>query len=114
MAKSKEEIEKEILRYLDENSTHKGDESLPGCGLRHGIACALGTCRDNIPRVTPLDFFNDGLNIWILGDPGGKLVNIRANPNVSVGIYTCMDHSVENRSIQLWGKASLITKREQK
>jgi len=114
MAKSKEEIEKEILSFLDENSTHPGDESLPGCGLRHGIACALGTCRDNIPRVTPLDFFNDGLNILILGDPGGKLVNIRANPDVSVGIYTRMDHSVENRSIQLWGKASLITRREQK
>lgn len=114
MAKSKEEIEKEILRFLDENSTHTGDESLPGCGLRHGIACALGTCKDNTPRVTPLDFFNDGLNIWILGDPGGKLVNIRANPKVAVGIYTRMDHSVENRSIQLWGKASLITYRKQK
>lgn len=109
MAKSKEEIEKEILKFLDENSTHPGDGTQPGCGLKHGIACALGTCRDNLPRVTPVDFFNDGLNIWILGDPGGKIVNIRANPNVAVGIYTRMDHSVENRSIQLWGKASLIT-----
>ena len=109
MAKSKEEIEKEILQFLDENSTHTGDESRPGCGLSHGIACALGTSKDNIPRVTPVDFFNDGLNIWILGDPGGKIVNIRANPKVAVGIYTRMDHSVENRSIQLWGQASLIT-----
>jgi len=114
MAKSKEEIEKEIIRFLDENSTHKGDESLPGCGLQHGLACALGTCRDNLPRVTPVDFFNDGLTLWILGDPGGKLVNIRSNPDVAVGIYTRMDHSVENRSIQLWGKASLVTKGEQK
>lgn len=109
MARSKQEIEKEILSFLDTNSTHSGDEKLPGCGLQHGLACALGTCRDNLPRVTPVDFFNDGLNIWILGDPGGKIVNIRANPNVAVGIYTRMDHSVENRSIQLWGKASLVT-----
>jgi len=100
MAKSKEEIEKEILSFLDLNSTHKGDGTQPGCGLQHGLACALGTCRDNLPRVTSVDFFNDGLNIWILGDPGGKIVNIRANPNVAVGIYTRMDHSVENRSIQ--------------
>jgi nitroimidazol reductase NimA-like FMN-containing flavoprotein (pyridoxamine 5'-phosphate oxidase superfamily) len=114
MAKSKEEIEKEILKFLDENSDHKGDGTQPGCGLRHGIACALGTCRDNLPRVTPVDFFNDGLTLWILGDPGGKIVNIRSNPNVAVGIYTRMDHSVENRSIQLWGKASLITLEKQK
>ena len=109
MVKSKEEIEKEIMSFLDENSTYKGDGTQPGCGLKHGLACALGTCRNNLPRVTPVDFFNDGLNIWILGDPGGKIVNIRANPDVAVGIYTRMDHSVENRSIQLWGKASLIT-----
>jgi hypothetical protein len=100
MAKSKEKIEKEILSFLDENSTHPGDGTQPGCGLKHGLACALGTCRDNLPRVTPVDFFNDGLNIWILGDPGGKIVNIRTNTNVSVGIYTRMNHSVENQSIQ--------------
>ncbi len=109
MAKIKEEIEKEIIRFLDENSTHKGDGTQPGCGLQHGLACALGTCRDNLPRVTPIDFFNDGLTLWIMGNAGGKLANIRSNPNVAVGIYTRMDHSVENQSIQLWGKASLIT-----
>jgi len=114
MAKSKEEIEKEIIRFLDENSTHKGDGTQPGCGLRHGIACALGTSKNNLPRVTPIDFFNDGLTLWMIGDPGGKLGNIRSNPNVAVGIYTRMDHSIENRSIQLWGKASLVTYRTQK
>jgi len=113
MDKSKEAIEREIIEFLDENSTKKGDGSLPGCGLKHGIACALGTSNNNIPRVTPVDFFNDGLTLWILGDPGGKLGNIRSNPNVAVGIYTRMDHSKENRSIQLWGKASLVTKRHQ-
>jgi len=113
-AKSKQEVEKEILEFLDENSTHAGDGTQSGCGLRHGIACALGTCKDNIPRVTPIDFFNDGLNLWMMGNVGGKLVNIRSNPNVSVGIYTRMDHAVENRSIQLWGKASLITLEKEK
>ena len=109
MVRTKEEIEKEILRFLDESSSKKADPSDPYWGTKPGIACALGTSKDNIPRVTPIDFYNDGLTLWILGDPGGKLVNIRANPNVAVGIYTRMDHSVENRSIQLWGKASLIT-----
>ena len=113
MEKSNEEIEREIVRFLDENSTHKGDGTQPGCGSKHGIACALGTCKNNLPRVTPIDFYNDGLTLWMIGDPGGKLGNIRSNPNVAVGIYTRMDHSKENRSIQLWGKASLLTKRQQ-
>ena len=114
MGKSNEEIEKEIIRFLDENGTHKGDGTQPGCGAKHGIACALGTCKNNMPRVTPIDFYNDGLTLWMIGDPGGKLGNIRSNPNVAVGIYTRLDHSVENRSIQLWGKASLLTKRQHK
>lgn len=113
MGKSREEIEKEIISFLSRTSTQKGDGTLPGCGLKHGNACALGTCRDNIPRVTPVDFFNEGLTLWILGDPGGKLGNIRANPQVSVAIYTPMDHSKENRSLQLWGNATLVMKRHQ-
>jgi len=114
MGKSREEIEKEIISFLNSTSTKKGDGTLPGCGLKHGNACTLGTCKDNIPRVTPVDFFNDGLTIWILGDPGGKLGNIRSNPRVAVAIYTPMDHAKENRSLQLWGKATLVTRRHQK
>ena len=114
MGKSSEEIEKEIISFLNSTSTKKGDGTLPGCGLKHGNACTLGTCKDNIPRVTPVDFFNDGLTIWILGDPGGKLGNIRSNPRVAVAIYTPMDHAKENRSLQLWGKATLVTRRHQK
>ena len=113
MKTNREAIEREIITFLDTHSTKKGDGSQPGCGLQHGIACALGTCNNNTPRVTPIDFFNDGLTLWMLGDPGGKLGNIRANPNVAVGIYTPMDHTKENRSIQLWGKAELVTKRHQ-
>ncbi len=105
MERTKEEIKKEIIRFLDENSS-KASKS--------GSACALGTCKDNIPRVTPIDFYNDGLTLWMTGDPGGKLENIRANPNVSVGIFSPIDHSKVNRSVMLKGKASLVTYREQK
>lgn len=105
MGRTKAEIEKEILKFLDESSSKAS---------KPGIACALGTSRDNIPRVTPIDFYNDGLTLWMTGDPGGKLENIRLNPNVSIGIYTPIDRSKENRSIMLKGKASLVTYREQK
>ncbi len=105
MAKSKEEIEREIIKFLDESSSKKS---------KPGTPCALGTSKDNIPRVTPIDFYNDGLTLWMTGDPGEKIATIRANPNVSVGIFSPIDRSKENRSVMLKGKASLVTYREQK
>jgi hypothetical protein len=113
MVRTKEEIEKEILIFLNKSSSKKADPSDPYWGTKPGIACALGTSKDNIPRVTPIDFYNDGLTLWMTGDPGEKLATIRSNPNVSVGIFSPIDRSKENRSIMLKGKASLVTKREQ-
>ena len=104
MVRTKEEIEKGILRFLDESSTKK---------TRPGTPCTLATSRDNIPRATPMSFYNDGLTLWMSGDPGGKMENIRANPDVSVAIYSLHDRSKENRSIMLKGKASLVTYGEQ-
>ena len=113
MVRTKEEIEKEIIRFLDESSSKKADPSDPNGGTKPGIACALGTSKDNIPRVTPIDFYNDGLTLWMTGDPGEKIATIRSNPNVSIGIFSPIDRSKENRSIMFKGKASLVTKREQ-
>ena len=113
MGRTKEEIEKEIIKLLDENSSKKGDPSQPGFEINFGTPCALGTSKNDIPRVTRIDFYNDELTLWMSGEPGGKMENIRANPNVSVAIYSPHDRSKENRSIMLKGKASLVTYREQ-
>ncbi len=114
MERTREEIEKEIIIFLDASSSKKADPSDTRFGTKPGIACALGTSKDDIPRVTPIDFYNDGLTLWMTGDPGEKLATIRANPNVSVGIFSPIDRSKENRSVMLKGKASLVTYREQK
>ena len=37
MGKSREELEKEIIQFLDEGSTKKGDMNAK-CALKHGIA----------------------------------------------------------------------------
>ena len=68
----------------------------------------LATAKNNVPRATPVDFFNDGLTIWIVGEPGQKLGNIRSNNRVAVGVYHPMDHSKLNRSLQVQGRATLI------
>ena len=98
--KSREQLERQMREFLDEASSKPGTSTLPGCPLNHGLACVLATVHDNIPRATPVDFFSDGLTIWIAGEPGLKIRNIRSNPNVAVGIYHPMDHSKLNRSMQ--------------
>ncbi len=106
--KSREQLEKEILAFLNDASTKPGTSIAPGCQLRHGLACVLATVHDTIPRATPVDFFNDGLVIWIAGEPGLKIRNIRSNPSVAVGIYHPVDHSKLNRSLQIQGTATLL------
>ena len=106
---SVKELEKELIDFLDRMSNKPGGKrTKPGCNIIHGKACALGTCVDDMPRVTPIDFFSEGLIVWIAGEPGGKIANIMRNPNVSVGIYEPVDHSREQKSLQIFGTAELI------
>jgi len=104
-----QELERELIAFLDAMSNHPGGKrTKPGCNQKHGKACALGTCVDNKPRVTPIDLYSDGLTPWLAGEPGGKIANIMRNPNVSIGIYEPVDHSREQKSLQIWGTAQLI------
>ncbi len=106
------ELEEEIIAFLHKMANKPGGKRIkPGCNLVHGKACALGTCVDNKPRVTPIDLYHDGLIPWIAGEPGGKIANIMRNPNVSIGVYEPVDHSIEQKSLQIWGKAELINKK---
>ena len=106
--KSREALEREIREFLHEASSKPGTSTKPGCPLNHGLACVLATVHENMPRATPVDFFCDGLTIWIAGEPGLKVCNIRSTPGVAVGIYHPMDHSKLNRSLQIQGTATLF------
>ena len=67
---SKEELEKEIIDYL---------------GKKH--PCSLATCGKNgVPRISVVDYINDGLIIYILSEGGKKFKNIRENNQVAIGI----------------------------
>ena len=113
MKRTKKEIEKEILEFLNEHSSKKRDLSKPA-GANYGVPCALGTCRDNIPRVTLIDFYSVGLTLWMVGDPGGKIADMRANPDVSIAIYgRVADRTEGHKSLRLLGKATLVTYAEQ-
>ena len=112
----REDLEKEIMDFLD-NTSGKVEPN-PGpqsCGINHRTSLVLATSYDDEPRATPLEFFNEGLIIFIFGEPGGKIANIKRNPKVCATIYEQpMDHSKTQRSIQIWGKAELISVRNDK
>jgi len=65
--------------------------------------CTLVTSKDDIPRGTPLEYFPDGLMLYIGPDPGKKTINLRANPNVSVSIYNNFDPDWDRDWPTLWG-----------
>jgi nitroimidazol reductase NimA-like FMN-containing flavoprotein (pyridoxamine 5'-phosphate oxidase superfamily) len=108
--KSKAAIRKEIIEFL--NATSACVDPKPkkqSCGLIHKNALVLATYSKNKPRATVLEFFNEELTLYIFGEPGGKIANIKRNPNVSAVVYEQpLDHSRFQKSLQIFGEAELI------
>ena len=110
---SAKELEKEIIEFLMERASKSGGKNTgSGCNLKHGRACVLATSHEDVPRATPIDFFCDNtLNLWFNAEPGGKIANVMRNPKVSVGIFEPVDHTIDQKSLQLWGKARIINEK---
>ncbi len=110
---SKAVIRKKILAVL--NATAGQADTCSGkyrCGMVHRNALVLATSYNDQPRATALEFFNEGLTLYILGGPGGKIANIRRNPKISAFIYEQpLDHKKIQPSLQIFGTAGLITVR---
>ena len=71
--------------------------------LKKLTMCTLITSRDDIPRGTPLEYFSDGLTLYISPDPGTKVENLKVNPNVAVSIYNNVHPDWENEWQGVWG-----------
>jgi len=113
---SREELEKEILAFLDKTCCIPDPNPGPhSCGTIHRTSLVLATSYEDEPRATPLEFFHEGLTLYVFGEPGGKIANIKRNPRVCAAIYEQpLDHSKLQRSLQLWGDAQLISVRNDK
>ncbi len=111
--KSMARIKQEIIRFLDR--TCGLPDKKPGkhsCGMIHRNALVLATSFRDVPRATPLEFFHEGLTLYVFGEPGGKIANIKRNSTVSAAIYEQpLDHSKRQQSLQVFGKAELISVR---
>lgn len=92
---SRKELGKEILQFIS----------------RHKI-CTLATCTENIPRATPVHYLNEGMTLYIFAEGGGKLKNLKKNPNISLGIHGPYKDFLSVKGLQIWGKAEIIYQKE--
>jgi nitroimidazol reductase NimA-like FMN-containing flavoprotein (pyridoxamine 5'-phosphate oxidase superfamily) len=80
------------------------------------MMCVLSTCSDNVPRATPIEYRSKGFDLYLAGDPGTKIDNIRSNPRVSVGIFDPKFAETRNwldvEGLQITGQAHLIERGE--
>jgi len=111
--KSKAMIKKDIIDFLNASAGQIDPKSGKySCGIIHRTSLVLATSAKDTPRATVLEFFNEGLTIYIFGEPGGKIANIKRNAKVSAVIYEQpLDHAKLQKSLQIFGKAELINVR---
>jgi len=90
-----EELKREITQFIK----------------KHKI-CTLATCSGNIPRSTPVRYMSRGMIIYVFAEGGGKIANLRKNPNVSLSLYGAYKGFASVKGLQLWGKAEVIEQKE--
>jgi uncharacterized pyridoxamine 5'-phosphate oxidase family protein len=88
---SREELEKEVIDYLSKKQP-----------------CSLATCgKDCAPRISVVDYVNDGLTIYIISEGGDKFKNLKENNRVAVGIGTGAK-ALKTRGVNIWGIADVF------
>ena len=78
--------------------------------LRKNHPCTLATCgSDGAPRVSVVDYVNEGLAIYIFSEGGQKFNNIAVNNRVAVGIGTSARTITSVRGLNIQGRAEVFT-----
>ena len=96
--KRPEELEEIIIHYLD---THN---------VLH-----LATSRGDEPRSTPLEYYNNGMTVFISSEGGGKFANLKENDRVAYSIsdpYDPVEDFFGAKGLQCWGKARYFAKND--
>ena len=72
----------------------------------------LSTCKNNLPRTTPLEYRLHGLTFYILSEGGNKFNNLKVNKNVSFSIaapYHPKKDFWGSKGVQAWGKSKVYS-----
>jgi len=97
------ELGKALAQKLNKEMPREQLEEHIASTLKTVRMCTLVTTKDDIPRATPLEYFSEGLTIYMSPDRGTKTRNIEANPNISISIYNILFPDWENAWEGLWG-----------
>ena len=89
---SQDELEREIIDYLSKRQP-----------------CSLATCgKDGAPRISVVDYINEGLTIYIFSEGGEKFKNLRENNRVAIGVGVG-SRVTNTRGVNIWGIAEVFT-----
>ena len=69
----------------------------------------LSTSFNDIPRATPVEYYNNGATLYIIAEEGEKIKNIEKNPNISFSIYASYSGWLSVKGVQITGKAKILT-----
>ena len=81
--------------------------------LKRNNVLHLSTCKNKLPRTTPLEYRLDGFTFYILSEGGNKFNNLKENKNVSFSIaepYFPKQDFWGGKGLQAWGKAMVYTR----
>jgi hypothetical protein len=104
-------LEIDFVNVLKRTVRHPGADELRARlvkFLRNNAIGTLATCWENLPRSTPVRYKSYDVDVYILTEGGGKIFNIRRNPEVSFSVYGRYAGFTTCRCVQLWGRASII------
>jgi general stress protein 26 len=93
-----EEFEKVVVDYLNSHN------------VLH-----LATSKNDEPRSTPLEYFNNGLTVFISSEGGGKFANLKVNPKISYSIADPYDIATDffgASGLQVWGTVTTFKKND--
>jgi hypothetical protein len=82
---------------------------------RHNVL-HLATGGPGGPRSTTLEYFHDGLTLYIASEGGGKIANIKADPRVSFTIadpYAPQEDFFGAAGLQGWGTATVFRRHDE-
>jgi nitroimidazol reductase NimA-like FMN-containing flavoprotein (pyridoxamine 5'-phosphate oxidase superfamily) len=71
--------------------------------------CVLSTCGANGPIASPIEYYVDGLDVYMLPDPGTpKLKAMQKDPRVSLAVHQPYHGWHTARGVQYFGQAEII------
>jgi nitroimidazol reductase NimA-like FMN-containing flavoprotein (pyridoxamine 5'-phosphate oxidase superfamily) len=78
--------------------------------------CVLATSNQaGVPRASPVEYYAEGVNLYMTVDPGVKVENLKGNPRISVGVCNSIRPEWKNgidwatvKSAQITGEVKFL------